>query len=131
MNTDQMNHYRSKLAFEIDSWDLYEALTGNEPVVVIDGRSAEAYAREHIPGSLNLPHREIGEAATATLDRSSFYVCYCDGIGCNASTKTALKLLVLGFRVRELMGGLDWWKRDGYATAGDQSQAGAAIACGC
>ena len=28
------------------------------------------------------------------------YVCYCDGIGCNASTKTALKLLMLGFEVR-------------------------------
>ena len=131
MNTDQMNHYRKKLAFEIDSWDLYEALTRNEPVVVVDGRSAEAYAREHIPGSLNLPHREIDEAATAALDRSGLYVCYCDGIGCNASTKTALKLLVLGFRVRELMGGLDWWKRDGYATAGERARAGAAVVCGC
>ena len=23
MNIDQMNHYQRKLAFEIDSWDLY------------------------------------------------------------------------------------------------------------
>ena len=56
---------------------------------------------------------------------------YCDGIGCNASTKTALKLLTLGFQVRELMGGLDWWKRDGYATTGKTAQVGAAISCGC
>ncbi len=131
MNTDQLNHYRSKLAFETDSWDVYEALSRNEPVVVVDGRSAEAFATEHIPGAVNLPHREIDELSTASLDRSKLYVCYCDGIGCNASTKTALKLLTLGFQVRELLGGLDWWKRDGYATEGTMHQAGTAITCGC
>ena len=131
MNIDQLNHYRQKLAFETDSWDVYEALSRNEPLVVVDGRSAEAYAREHIPGAVNLPHREISAETTAHLDKSSLYVCYCDGIGCNASTKTALKLLTLGFQVRELMGGLDWWKRDGYATAGETAQVGTGISCGC
>ena len=131
MNIDQLNHYKQKLAFETDSWDVYEALGKGEPVVVVDGRSAEAYAREHIPGAVNLPHREITAESTEHLDRSKLYVCYCDGIGCNASTKTALKLLTLGFQVRELMGGLDWWKRDGYATTGKTAQVGAAISCGC
>ena len=131
MNIDQLNHYKHKLAFETDSWDVHEALGKGEPVVVVDGRSAEAYAREHIPGAVNLPHREITAESTEHLDRSKLYVCYCDGIGCNASTKTALKLLTLGFQVRELMGGLDWWKRDGYATAGKAAQVGAGISCGC
>ena len=131
MNIDQLNHYKQKLAFETDSWDVYEALSRNEPLVVVDGRSAEAYAREHIPGAVNLPHREISADTTAHLDKSRLYVCYCDGIGCNASTRTALKLLTLGFQVRELMGGLDWWKRDGYATAGETAQVGTGISCGC
>ncbi|MDE0653169.1 MAG: rhodanese-like domain-containing protein [bacterium] len=131
MNADQLNHYKSKLDFEMDSYDVYEALGNGEPIVVVDGRSAEAHAIEHIPGSLSLPHRTISADATATLDRSHTYVCYCDGIGCNASTKTALKLLTLGFEVRELIGGLDWWKRDGYATAGENSQEGTEIVCGC
>ena len=30
--------------------------------------------------------------------------------------KARLKLAELGFQVKELMGGIDWWKRDGYAT---------------
>ena len=64
-----------------------------------------------------------------SISRSS--MSYCDGIGCNASTKTALKLLTLGFQVRELIGGLDWWKRDGYATAGEKTPAGTEINCGC
>ena len=131
MNAAQMEHYKQKLAFETDSWDLFEMLGRDEPLVVVDGRSAEAYAREHIPGAVNLPHREISAETTASLDRSRLYVCYCDGIGCNASTKTALKLLALGFEVRELMGGLDWWKRDGYATEGIGAQTGTEIACGC
>ncbi len=79
MNADQLNHYKNKLAFETDSWDVYEALSRNDPVVVVDGRSAEAFAREHIPGAVNLPHREIDELTTATLDRSMLYVCYCGG----------------------------------------------------
>jgi len=37
---------------------------------------------------------------------------------CNASTKGALNMAKLGFRVKELMGGMDWWKRDGYKTEG-------------
>ena len=131
VNAEQLNHYTRKLAFETDSWDLYAALSRNEPVVVVDGRSAEAYAREHIPGAVSLPHREISAASTEHLDRRKLYVCYCDGIGCNASTKTALNLLRLGFQVRELIGGMDWWKRDGYATAGETAQVGAEIICGC
>lgn len=80
---------------------------------------------------INLPHREIDESSAGSLDRSKLHVCYCDGIGCNASTKTALKLLTLGFQVRELMGGLDWWKRDGHATEGEVCQAGTEVGCGC
>jgi hypothetical protein len=37
----------------------------------------------------------------------------------------------LGFRVKELMGGLDWWKRDGYVTGGTQSTGGRGVSCGC
>jgi rhodanese-related sulfurtransferase len=51
---------------------------------------------------------------TAQFGRAEVYVVYCDGIGCNASTKGAYKLARLGFRVKELLGGLDWWRRDGH-----------------
>jgi rhodanese-related sulfurtransferase len=57
----------------------------------------------------------MSPASTAQLDRTKVYVVYCDGIGCNASTKGAYKLAGLGFRVKELLGGLDWWRRDGHA----------------
>jgi rhodanese-related sulfurtransferase len=91
-------------------------LRENANVVVIDTRSESAYAQERIPGAVNLPHRKMNHESTQNLDRDMLYVTYCDGIGCNASTKGALKLAELGFHVKELIGGIDWWKRDGYPT---------------
>ena len=131
MNLDQLRHYQSKLAYEMDSWDLHVAMSNGEPFVVVDGRSEAAFVKEHIPGAISLPHRGISTLTTEALDKAKTYICYCDGIGCNASTKTALKLLTLGFKVRELIGGLDWWKRDGYQTAGSEGRAGTPVGCGC
>ena len=113
---DQIRHYEEKLSCETDSWDLNEAIQNGEKIVVIDARSAEAFTEEHIPGTVSLPHRTMSQKTTSHLDREAFYVTYCDGIGCNASTKGALKMARLGFRVKELVGGLDWWKRDGHPT---------------
>jgi rhodanese-related sulfurtransferase len=113
---DQITHYSNKLDFEIDSWDLKVALEKGQNVVVVDARSAEAFGAEHIPGAVNIPHRTMNEETTAFIDKDALVVSYCDGIGCNASTKGALNLAKLGFQVKELMGGLDWWKRDGHPT---------------
>lgn len=126
----QVKHYEDKLAFEIDSWDLKAALELGERVVVVDARSPEAYQREHIPGAINIPHRKMTLETTKHLSRSDLVVSYCDGIGCNASTKGALNLSKLGFRVKELIGGMDWWKRDGHKTESHTASAPAA-GCGC
>jgi rhodanese-related sulfurtransferase len=111
---DQLLHYRRKLEFEIDSWDLKVAREAGEAITVIDARSRQAFAKERIPGAMSIPHREMNAQTTAAIDRSSLVVTYCDGIGCNASTKGALRMTELGFRTKELIGGLDWWKRDGH-----------------
>lgn len=127
---EQQMHYKNKLAFETDSWDLRVALEAGENIVVVDARSPETYQREHIPGAINLPHRKMSEKTTGQLDKGALIVVYCDGIGCNASTKGALNMANLGFRVKELIGGLDWWKRDGYETEGSQPGANSSV-CGC
>lgn len=119
---EQLTYYQTRLTYEIDSWDLFLALKNGDNVVVIDGRSEEAYQRQHIPGAINIPHKGLCFNSTVELSKSNIYVCYCDGVGCNASTKTALKLLTLDFQVKELLGGLDWWIRDGYATEGTQGK---------
>src|SRR5215469_2046874 len=104
-----------KLRFHTDSWDLSLDLKAALPdIVVIDARSREAYVAGHIPGAVSFPHRQMSAETAASLDRSKIYVVYCDGIGCNAWTKGAYKLARLGFRTKELLGGLDWWRRDGH-----------------
>lgn len=129
----QLDYYQEKLAYEIDSADLKAALDEGQELVVVDGRSSEAYEREHIAGAISVPHRSISQESLAGFSKAPLYVAYCDGIGCNASTKTAIKLATSGFRVKELIGGLDWWKRDGYPTEGTASQcdAHAHVDCGC
>jgi len=126
----QTQHYEDKLAYEIDSWDLKVGLESGEDIVVIDARSAEAFAKEHIPGALNLPHRTMSPETTRALRKEVLVVTYCDGIGCNASTKGALNMVRLGFRVKELLGGLDWWKRDGHETTRGEGSSGNS-GCGC
>jgi len=127
----QIKYYENKLAYEIDSWDLSVGLKGRENIVVIDARSAEAYSREHIPEAINIPHRIMDEAITTSIDKTALIVVYCDGIGCNASTKGALNMTRLGFKTKELIGGLDWWKRDGYPTVGEKMSQHEAMSCGC
>lgn len=127
---DAITFYEHKLAFETDSWDLKTLLDTGDKVILIDARAANAFAAEHIPGAINIPHRTMSTETTAHLDRDALIVTYCDGIGCNASTKGALAMARLGFTVKELLGGLDWWKRDGYATNINSAIDGADCGCG-
>ena len=128
---NQIEFYEAKLKYEIDSWDL-SLILENEDVVVVDTRSQEAYSLEHIPSAINVPHKTMTQELIKDWDRSKLYVCYCDGIGCNASTKGSLNLTKLGLNVKELLGGLDWWKRDGHPTSGAKSSRGdSTINCGC
>lgn len=131
MMNEQQQYYARKLQFEVDSWDLEFALSQGEKIQVIDARSANSYEVEHIPGAISLPHRTMSESTTSGFDRNTLYIVYCNGIGCNASTKGALNMLNLGFQVKELIGGLDWWKRDGHPTEGTGSYENVGKACGC
>jgi rhodanese-related sulfurtransferase len=129
---EQIKHYENKLAFEMDPSDLFDALNNGEKVIAIDARKAFGFEAEHIPNAINIPHRDMSPETTAHLDKEILYVTYCDGIGCNASTKGALNMTKLGFKVKELIGGIEWWKFDGYAIEGTKgSNAGQEIECAC
>ena len=124
-------HARAVLAHYTDPSDLHADLeAGCDDFLVLDARSRETYARGHIPGAINFPHREMTRETLKTLSKDKVIVTYCDGIGCNASTKAALKLAGFGFHVKELIGGLDWWVRDGFAVS-NKAEGGNGPACGC
>ncbi|RDC65958.1 rhodanese-like domain-containing protein [Adhaeribacter pallidiroseus] len=123
--------FYNKLCYESDPSDVYhDRQEGIADFVVVDARSRARFTLEHVPGARNIPHKEINQETTALLPRDKIIVVYCDGIGCNASTKGAAKLVGLGFRAKEMIGGLDWWKRDGYPVA-NGSESANPVACGC
>ena len=128
---EKIKYYEDKLRYELDSSDLHQMLIKNENVIVIDTRVEKHYDISHIPNSINIPHRTMNKEITKDLDKSYLYITYCDGIGCNGSTKGALNMAKLGFNVKELLGGLDWWVRDGYETHGKNAQLKDETSCGC
>lgn len=128
---NQIQFYENKLAYEMDASDLYTGFETSTELIAVDTRQAFGYEREHIPTAINLPHREMTAESTKHLDKTKTYICYCDGIGCNASTKGALKLARLGFKTKELLGGIEWWKFDGYATEGTKPSLGSKFKCAC
>jgi rhodanese-related sulfurtransferase len=106
-------HFAARLAFETDVSDVHAALeSGRAGFLLVDSRSAEAWAQGHVPGAVHLPGREIA-ARAGELDRSVPVVTYCWGPGCNGATRAALALALLGFRVREMIGGFEYWAREG------------------
>ena len=112
-------HFLARLAVETDPADVHLDLErGSEAITVIDARGADAFAQCHIPGAVSLPHRTISESSTVGLSRYRVLVVYCWGPGCNAATKAAAKLAALGFRVKEMIGGLEYWRREGYPVEG-------------
>ncbi|HTB33810.1 MAG TPA: rhodanese-like domain-containing protein [bacterium] len=108
-------HLAKKLGLEVDPSDVWTDLQAKVPgFILLDGRGAASYARGHVPGAIHLWHREISAATTKHLDKKKVIVTQCTGVGCNASTKAAYKLAKLGFLVKEMTGGLAWWKLEGY-----------------
>src|SRR4029450_13787906 len=127
---DQVRYYQAKLQYEIDPWDLNEALGRGDRIVLVDTRSPEVYGRSHIPGAVNIPHRTMSAATTAHLDRGALIVTYCDGIRCNGSTKGALNMVRLGFRGKELSAGPRCWRSAGSPLHGPEFVQSAG-SCGC
>ena len=64
-------------------------------------------------------------------------VTYCWGPGCNGATRAALAFAQAGYPVREMIGGIEYWVREGFplrTAAGDVSREAdplTAPACGC
>jgi rhodanese-related sulfurtransferase len=103
--------FQRKLRYETDPSDVYRDMQqGVDTFVVLDVRSPDAYAKSHVPGALHLPHTAINAATAAALPHDKLLVVYCWGPGCNGATKAAIQLSALGFTVKEMIGGMEYWE---------------------
>ena len=106
-------HFVGRLAVETDVADVAAALAaGDSEFVVLDARSRTSYDAGHLPGALSLPHAQITPEAVAALPDGPIVV-YCWGPSCNGACKAAARLAELGRPVREMLGGFEYWARDG------------------
>lgn len=104
-------YFQYKLRCETDPSDVYADLqSGAATFVLADVRSPADYARSHAVGAINLPQATIDAATTAHLTQDQLIVVYCWGPGWNGATKAAVKLSALGFPVKEMIGGIEYWE---------------------
>ncbi|MFF2372592.1 rhodanese-like domain-containing protein [Agromyces sp. NPDC058110] len=120
---DAIAHFRGRLGFEADVSDVQAALAGSEPFVLIDTRSDAAWAQGRVPGAVHLPRRDIAERAASVVPVGTPVVVYCWGPGCNGATRSALEFATLGYPVKEMIGGFEYWVREGFAFDTDEGLA--------
>lgn len=108
-----IDHFAAKLRFETDPSDVAAAFAAGERFVLVDVRGHASWHQGRIAGALHLPHAEIPERATDLIPLDVPVVVYCWGPGCNGATRGALQFARLGYAVKEMIGGFEYWAREG------------------
>ena len=111
--------YQYKLAMETDPSDVYADMqAGVDNFVLIDVRSPQYFEEMHAQKAINIPEQQITAKRVADFPADTLFIVYCWGPGCNGSTKAAFKLSKLGYNVKEMIGGIEYWKEEGNPVEG-------------
>jgi rhodanese-related sulfurtransferase len=111
-------YFAAKLRYETDPSDVAAARAGGQPLLILDVRDTAAWNQGHVPGAHHLPGSEISArlAELPSPEENPRLVVYCWGPGCNGSTKAAAALTLAGYQnVQEMIGGFEYWAREGLA----------------
>ena len=125
---EAMAHFARRLSLETDCADVHAAMAAGPPpgFVLLDVRGPAAYARSHVPGALNLPHRQMTAERMADWPGDTLFVVYCAGPHCNGADRAALRLAGLGRPVKLMLGGMTGWADEGFAFAAGEAATQAA-----
>lgn len=125
---DAISYFSARLTFQTDVSDVHSALESGVPeFVLIDTRAEVSWAQGRIPGAIHLPTRDIATRASSLFDRELPVVTYCWGPGCDGATRGALEFARLGYRVKEMIGGYEYWVREGFSIATNDGNSRRAI----
>ncbi|MFM1988744.1 MAG: hypothetical protein RJA99_1701 [Pseudomonadota bacterium] len=117
-STAAVAHFEALLAHETDCADVHADLAaGRAAFVLLDVRGPAAFARGHVAGATNLPHREIDAARMSAWPPDTLFVVYCAGPHCNGADRAALRLARLGRPVKRMIGGVTGWLDEGLLLA--------------
>jgi len=99
-----------KNASKISSSDLAKKISGGEDMTLVDIRSEEMFASEHLLNSINVPLAKINDEMGA-LNKEKAYVIVDSGSTLGSVASTVGTLSDAGFKnILYLDGGLDAWK---------------------
>jgi rhodanese-related sulfurtransferase len=108
-------YLKAKLDYEASPYGLMQTLeTSPGSILLVDVRDEEAFRQEHILGAANIPAAQL-VTRLADLPKDRTIVAYCWDMTCALAPKAALELAQKGFKVQFLAGGIEEWKRKGYA----------------
>ena len=108
-------HFERRLGVETDCSDVHEALKAGADFVLVDVRGPKLYAAGHVPGAVNIPHLTMTPERMAQYRSDTAFVVYCAGPHCNGANKAAIRLARLGYRVKEMIGGITGWVDEEFA----------------
>ncbi|GIG54945.1 rhodanese-like domain-containing protein [Demequina activiva] len=112
--TNQAAHFAAKLAYETDPSDVHTALeTGSPGFVLLDTRDRVAWDQGHARGAVHMPKPDMAQRIPAEFAPGTAFVVYCWGPGCNGATRAGLIISELGHEVKEMIGGYEYWAREG------------------
>ena len=107
-------YFEAKLAAELGPHNLKRLLDeGASRVVVLDVRSREGFEAGRIPGALHIPFEELPRRLRE-LPKGAGIVTYCWNVTCLLATKAAYVLASKGYRPKELLGGIEEWRKAGF-----------------
>ena len=113
------DYFAAKLEFETDPSDVYAARKSGESLMLVDTRSEAAWLQGRASGAIHMPTATIALRAPREIPIGTPVVVYCWSPGCNGGTKAALEFARLGYAVKEMIGGFEYWAREGYPVEDD------------
>jgi rhodanese-related sulfurtransferase len=111
--TAAIDYFSRRLEFETDPADVRADLEAGERFAFVDVRGDAAWDQGRAAGAEHLPYRAVAEGAAAHIPLDMPVVVYCWGPGCNAGVRGALEFAKLGYSVKEMIGGFEYWAREG------------------
>jgi rhodanese-related sulfurtransferase len=119
IDAQAIEYFAAKLRYETDPSDVAAALAAGERFSFVDTRGHSSWHQGRARGAIHIPRAEIAERAARDLPPDVPVVVYCWGPACNGATRSAIELLKLGYSVREMIGGFEYWAREGLGVVDD------------
>jgi rhodanese-related sulfurtransferase len=112
-------HFSGRLAYETDPSDVHADIEAAKKFILVDVRGQSSWDQGRAQGAVHMHHSEIAERAPEEIPLDMPVVVYCWGPGCNGAHKGALNFALLGCQVKEMIGGFEYWAREGYPVLTD------------